>query len=171
MTTNIAESLNVMLIDEREYLVESIFNSIDKKFRELFRERHAYILKSMGNQMNVIGDDNQFIVFGAGVIAYVNLLEKSCLYRKYDLIKIPCGHAMTALRSKHDNEYGMSIYEYYLPLYKDEAYLLAYMDSINVVPLESEWCVPEELLNVKILPPLVDNQTWKKKKKTCQRRR
>ncbi|KAH0661605.1 hypothetical protein KY284_026536 [Solanum tuberosum] len=61
MTTNIAESLNAMLIDEREYPVASIFNLIAK--------------------------------------------------RKYDLIKIPCAHAMATLRSKHGNEYGMSIYE------------------------------------------------------------
>ncbi|KAH0746403.1 hypothetical protein KY285_008060 [Solanum tuberosum] len=40
-----------MLIDEREYPVASIFNSIAKRFGELFRERHAYIFKSMGNQM------------------------------------------------------------------------------------------------------------------------
>ncbi|XP_015164071.1 uncharacterized protein [Solanum tuberosum] len=167
MTTNIAESLNVMLIDKREYPVASIFNSIAKRFGELFRERHAYILKSMGNQMvpaaekiarkklidddslyveNVTRDGNQFTVFGAGVTAYVDLLEKSCLCRDYDLIKIPCAHAMVDLRSKHGNAYGMSIYEYSLPLYKVEAYILAYMDSINVVPLESKWCVPEELL-------------------------
>ncbi|XP_049403704.1 uncharacterized protein LOC125867305 [Solanum stenotomum] len=118
MTTNIAESLNAMLVDEREYPVASIFNSIAKRFGELFRERHAYILKSMGNQMvpyakkitrnkmiegdslyveNVIGDDNQFTMFGAGVTAYVDLLEKSCSCTEYDLIKIPCAHAMTVL--------------------------------------------------------------------------
>ncbi|KAH0664032.1 hypothetical protein KY284_028963 [Solanum tuberosum] len=164
MITNIAESLNAMWIDEREYLVASIFNSIAKRFGEFFRERHAYILKSMGNQMvpaakkiarkkmiegdslyveNATGDDNQFTMFGVGFTTYVDLLEKSCSCREYDLIKIPCAHAMAALRSKHGNEYGMSIYEYSSPLYKVEAHLLAYMDSINVVPLESEWCVPE----------------------------
>ncbi|KAH0714795.1 hypothetical protein KY284_007700 [Solanum tuberosum] len=111
---------------------------------------------------NVIGDDNQFTVFCAGVTAYVDLLEKSCSCREYDLIKIPCAHAMTSLRLKHANEYGMSIYEYSSPLYKVESYLLTYLDSINVVPLESKWCVPEELLNVKILPPLVDTKLGRK---------
>ncbi|KAG5632248.1 hypothetical protein H5410_003965 [Solanum commersonii] len=104
-------------------------------FRELFRERPAYILKSMGNQ------------------------------RGNDLIKIPYAHVMAALRSKHDNEYGMSIYEYSSPLYKVESYLLAYLDSINVVPLESEWCVLEEFLNVKILPSLVDTKLGRKRRK------
>ncbi|XP_049397213.1 uncharacterized protein LOC125861337 [Solanum stenotomum] len=51
MTTYIAELLNDILIDEREYPVASIFNSIAKRFGELFGERYTYILKSMGNQM------------------------------------------------------------------------------------------------------------------------
>ncbi|KAG5580533.1 hypothetical protein H5410_051160 [Solanum commersonii] len=38
-----------MLIDERKYPVTSIFNSIAKKFGELFRERHEYVLKSKEN--------------------------------------------------------------------------------------------------------------------------
>lgn len=37
------------------------------------------------------------------------------------------------------------------------------MDSINVVPLESEWCAPDELHNVKILPPLVDTKPGRKR--------
>ncbi|XP_049358854.1 uncharacterized protein LOC125823522 [Solanum verrucosum] len=93
MTTNIVESLNAILINEREYPVAAIFNSITKRFGEIFRERPAYILKSMVNQMvpsakkiarnkmiegdslyveNIIRDDNQFIVFGAGLTAYVD---------------------------------------------------------------------------------------------------
>ncbi|KAH0679467.1 hypothetical protein KY284_020552 [Solanum tuberosum] len=114
---------------------------------------------------NIIGDDNQFTVFGAGVTAYVDLLKKSCSCREYDLIKIPCAHAVAVLRSKHGNEYGMSIYEYSSPLYKVEAHLLAYMDSINVVPLESKWCVQETLLNVNILLPLVDTKLESKRRK------
>ena len=50
MTTNIVESLNAMLIDEREYPVASIFNSVAKRWR-LFRERHGYVLKPKGNNM------------------------------------------------------------------------------------------------------------------------
>uniref|UniRef100_M1E143 Mutator-like transposase n=1 Tax=Solanum tuberosum TaxID=4113 RepID=M1E143_SOLTU len=99
------------------------------------------------------------------VTTNVNLLEKSCSCREYDLIKIPHAHTMAALRSKHGNENGISIYENSSPLYKVEAYLLAYMDSINVVPLESEWCVPEELHNVKILSPLVNTKLERKRRK------
>ncbi|KAG5614754.1 hypothetical protein H5410_014578 [Solanum commersonii] len=156
MTTNIVESLNAMSINEREYPVEFIFNSIAKRFGESFRERYAY---------NIIGDDNQFTVLSAGSTSIVNLLEKSCSGREYDLVKIPCAHAMAALRSKHGNEYGISIYEYSSPLYKAETYLLAYSESINGVPIESEWYVPEELLSVHIFSPLVDNKLGRKKRK------
>uniref|UniRef100_M1DDE2 Mutator-like transposase n=1 Tax=Solanum tuberosum TaxID=4113 RepID=M1DDE2_SOLTU len=163
MTTNIAKSLKAMLIDEREYPVTSIFNSIAKRFGELFRERHAYVLKSKGNKMvpiaerivrkkmiegnslyveNITGDENQFTVSGAGSTSTVNLLKKSCSCREYDLVKIPCAHAMATLRSKHGDEYGMIICEYSSSLYKAETYLLAYSESINVFPIESEWCVP-----------------------------
>ncbi|KAH0635876.1 hypothetical protein KY289_035791 [Solanum tuberosum] len=45
---------------------------------------------------NIIGDDKQFTLFGAGSTFNVNLLEKSCSYREYDLVKILCAHAMTA---------------------------------------------------------------------------
>ncbi|KAH0642210.1 hypothetical protein KY289_033184 [Solanum tuberosum] len=68
-------------------------------------ERHTYILKSMGNQM----------VPTAEKIARKKMIEGDSL--EYDLIKILCAHAMTVLRSKHGNEYGMSIYEYSSPLY------------------------------------------------------
>ena len=40
-----------MFIDKGEYPLTSIFNLIAKRFGELFRERHAYILKSKGNLM------------------------------------------------------------------------------------------------------------------------
>ena len=40
MTTNIVESLNSMLIHEREYPIASIFNSISKTFENFFRESH-----------------------------------------------------------------------------------------------------------------------------------
>ena len=116
---------------------------------------------------NITGEDNEFIVSGAGVTAYVDLLEKSCSCREYGLIKIPCIQAIAVLRSKHDNEYGMSIFDYSFPLYKVKSYLLSFLDSINVVPLESECCVPEELLNVKTLPPLVNTKCVCKK--MCQR--
>ncbi|PHU07806.1 hypothetical protein BC332_24295 [Capsicum chinense] len=159
MTINIAESINAMLIAEREYPLASIFNLIVKRFGEIFRERHPYILKYKDNKFvptaekilrgnmseggsfyveNISGDERQYTVFGSSCTTKVDLLERSCSYRKFDLVKIPCDHAMTALRTKHGEYYGLRVYDYSSPLYKVEKYLLVYSESINVVPLESE---------------------------------
>ncbi|KAH0664118.1 hypothetical protein KY284_029049 [Solanum tuberosum] len=168
MTTNIAESLNAMLIDEREsdpwhpYLIQLLRDLENCLVRGIHMS-----LNQRGDSLyveNITGDGNQFTVFGAGSTSTVNLLEKSCSCREYDLVKISRTHAMVALISKHGDEYGMSIYEYFSLLYKAETYLLAYSESINVVPIESEWCVTEELLSVNIFPPLVDTKLGKRKK-------
>ncbi|XP_047268085.1 uncharacterized protein LOC124898486 [Capsicum annuum] len=124
MTTNIVESLNSILMDEREHPVSYIFNSIAKKFGEKFRKRHAFV----GGKKNIfvpsvkrilrdnksasdslyVGNPNgvldEYTVFGNGVTAKVNLLERSCSCRKFDLVKIPCEHAMAALRAKYGDD-------------------------------------------------------------------
>ncbi|XP_016558188.1 uncharacterized protein LOC107857937 [Capsicum annuum] len=118
MTINIAKSVNAILITEREYPVASIFNSIAKRFGELFRERHACVLKykdkkfvptfknilrynmSKGDSFymeNISEDKRQYTVFESGCTAKVDLPKRSCSCRKFDLVKISCDHAMTAL--------------------------------------------------------------------------
>ncbi|XP_047268119.1 uncharacterized protein LOC124898527 [Capsicum annuum] len=164
MTTNIAELLNSILMDEREYPMSYIFNSIAKNFGKMFRERHAFVgskenifvpfaerilrdNKSASNSLyvgNPNGVLNEYTVFDNGVTAKVNLLERSCSCRKFDLVKMSCEHAMAALRAK----YGDS-----------EDY------AINVVPPEAEWTVPQELVDTKISPPSYDPKLEKKKVK------
>ncbi|PHT58280.1 hypothetical protein CQW23_00643 [Capsicum baccatum] len=117
MTTNIAESLNLVLIDERESPVSYIFNSIAKKFGEKFRERYAYVdgkknifvpceekilrdNKSSSDSLHVTNPNgvlDQYTVFDNSVTAKVNLLERSSSCRKFDLVKMMCEHAMEAL--------------------------------------------------------------------------
>ncbi|KAM3204720.1 hypothetical protein P3L10_028130 [Capsicum annuum] len=117
MTTNIAESLNSVLMDEWEYPMSYIFNLIARKFSEKFRERYAFIAsqnnkfvpcaerilrdnKSASDFLYVTNENgglNQFTLFRNSVIVKVNLLERSCSCQKFDLVKIPCEHAMAAL--------------------------------------------------------------------------
>ncbi|PHT29670.1 hypothetical protein CQW23_30740 [Capsicum baccatum] len=175
MTTNIAESLNLVLMDEREYPVLYIFNSIVRKFGEKFRERYAYVdgkknifvpcaekilrnNKSASDFLYVTNPNgvlDQYTVFDNGVTAKVNLLERSFSCWKFDLVKIPCEHAMTALQAKYSDDVGSgnSIYEYSSPIYKAISYLLAYLEVINIVPLKAEWNVPQESVDTKISPP------------------
>ncbi|XP_047257662.1 uncharacterized protein LOC124889729 [Capsicum annuum] len=63
-------------------------------------------------------------VFGYDVTAKVNLLERSSCW-KFDLVKMLYEHAMAVLRAKYGDGvgYGNSMYEYSLPIYKDETCL------------------------------------------------
>ncbi|PHT32128.1 Pentatricopeptide repeat-containing protein [Capsicum baccatum] len=185
MTTNIAKSLNSILMDEREYPVSYIFNSIAKKFGEKFRERHSYVCgkenifvpsserilrnnKSVSDSLYVSNPNgvlDEYTVFENGVTAKVNLLERSCFCRKFDLVKMLCEHAMAALRAKYDDgeDYGNTIYDYSSPIYKAESYLLAYSKAINIVPPKAEWTVPQELVDTKIsLPRTIPNSEGRK---------
>ncbi|PHU18154.1 hypothetical protein BC332_13849 [Capsicum chinense] len=163
-TTNISESLNSILMDERENPVSYIFNSIARKFGEKFRERHVFLdskenifvpyaerilrdHKSVSDSMYVSNPNrvlDQYTVSGNNITTKVNLLERSYSCQKFDLVKIPCEHAMAAFRANYDDGegYGNSIYDYSSPIYKDESYLLAYSQAINVVSPEAEWVVP-----------------------------
>ncbi|PHT54014.1 hypothetical protein CQW23_08476 [Capsicum baccatum] len=121
-----------MLIAKREYPVASIFNLIAKGFGDIFRERHAYVLKYKDNKFvpavekilrdnmsegdsyveNVSGDERRFTVFGSGYTAKVDLMKRSYSCRKFELVKISYNHAMTILRLKHGDNYDLRVYDY-----------------------------------------------------------
>ncbi|PHU04897.1 hypothetical protein BC332_25719 [Capsicum chinense] len=96
-------------------------------------------------------------------MAKVDLLERLCSCNKFELVKIPCAHTMTALRLKHSDDYGLRVYDYSLLMYKMEDYLLAYLESINVVSLEFEWHMPQELREVNIISLLMVTMLRRKK--------
>ncbi|PHT62575.1 hypothetical protein T459_33546 [Capsicum annuum] len=188
MTSNIAESLNSMLHDEREYTVAAIFNSIAHRFGDIFRKRYAEVDNSKttfvpvaeailrenmieGDKLyvnNINGSTNEFTVLGYGSSAKVNLSRRSCSCRKYDLVKFPCAHAMAALHLKHGDEYDTSIYNYSLQIYSKELYLLVYLEPFCAAPLESEWSMAREYLGMQVLPSDFDPKLERRKVKRVE---
>ncbi|XP_060201944.1 uncharacterized protein LOC132630381 [Lycium barbarum] len=182
-TSNMAESLNSILRDEREYPVSAIFTSISRRFAEIFRQRHADIGDSnnifvpsaeiMLREKMTEGDSlfvsiinrdaDEFTAINSGRTVKVNLLNKTCSCREYDLVKLPCAHAMVALRLKYGNGYGSSIYKYSSPMYKVQSYIIAFAETINVVPPESEWVVPEKYAKMYIAPPPYEPKLGRKR--------
>lgn len=95
MTKNNVESLNVVLMDERDFSMVIIFYFIAKKFAAKFRERHAEMLKSTNKFVsnvekitrdnmdvryklhvsNINGDVYEYTIIRSGVTTKVNLLE------------------------------------------------------------------------------------------------
>ncbi|PHU15092.1 hypothetical protein BC332_16297 [Capsicum chinense] len=96
------------------------FSAVEKISRDNISEGDSFYVE------NIRGDERQYTVFGNGCTVKVDLLERSCSCKKFDLVKIPCVHAMAALRSKNGEDYGLRVYDYSSPLYKVEEYLLVY---------------------------------------------
>ncbi|PHT65350.1 hypothetical protein T459_29775 [Capsicum annuum] len=69
------------------------------------------------------------------------------------------------LRLKHGNEYDTSIYNYSSQIDSKESYLLAYLEPICTAPLESEWSVTREYLEMQVLPPDFDPKLRRRKVK------
>ncbi|KAH0776148.1 hypothetical protein KY290_007559 [Solanum tuberosum] len=174
MTSNIAESVNAIFQVEREFPIVALFDEINMTFAKLFHERRMELVNSpnilvpsmekqiskninLGNKLMAHQIANyKFSINGHGDVATVDLQRRTCTCRVFDLDKIPCPHAMAALRSQYGAHFGNQIYEYSSSYYSVEKYIIAYCEEINPVPPEDSWIVPLEILEREIPPPYVD---------------
>ncbi|KAM3281391.1 hypothetical protein P3S67_028412 [Capsicum chacoense] len=174
-----------MLHEEREYPVATIFNLIAHRFGEIFRKRYAEVdnLKTTfvlifetilrenmieGDKLyvnNINGSTDEFTVLSYGRSAKVNLSRRLCSFKKNDLVKFPCAHAMAVLCLKHGDEYGTSFYNYSSQIYLKELYLLTYLEPICAATLELEWSVAREYLEMQVLPLDFDPKLGRRKVK------
>ncbi|XP_009608421.2 uncharacterized protein [Nicotiana tomentosiformis] len=148
LTTNIAESFNAMLKDQRDFPIIGLFNHIIRKFVNKFEEQRkemknilTFFVPSAEKKIrnNMVIDDalqvhqlenNQFSVVGHGRDAVVDLDLNTCSCCQFYLKKIPCPHAITALRLSFGDGYGSSIYYHSSSFYKVLTYLAAYDGTI-----------------------------------------
>ncbi|KAG5577494.1 hypothetical protein H5410_057628 [Solanum commersonii] len=105
MTTNIAESVNSMFLDEREYPITALLDAINRRFAEKFHERHIKFINApiifvpsigkdiakkinLGNKLLVHQTINyKYIVTSHDKVATVDLLAKSCTCKVFDIDK------------------------------------------------------------------------------------
>ncbi|KAG5584528.1 hypothetical protein H5410_044962, partial [Solanum commersonii] len=114
LTSNIAEVINAMFNEAREFPIIALFNDIRKKLSEKFHERRmAYAKlkttfvpsaetkimanKNLRNKLLVHQiDEDTFSVTADSGITMVHLRSKICSCREFNLDKIPRQHAMVA---------------------------------------------------------------------------
>ncbi|XP_010327337.1 uncharacterized protein [Solanum lycopersicum] len=154
MTSNLAESVNTMFDVVREFLIVALFEEISRRFALLFHQRRMELVHyanrfvpsiekdiseyvNAGNKLLAHQIANyKFSVTGHGDVATVDLQRRTCTCRIFDLDKIPCPHAMTAIRCQHGADFGNQIYLYSSPYYSVEKYIMAYCQEIHPVPNE-----------------------------------
>ena len=190
MTSNIAESVNLLFDDERKFLIKAMFEKISKKYSKFLNERRVqfkcpekrtrFVLKfekkistniSLGNMLfsHKIAD-YKFCITDHDDAPTVYLQTRPCMCRVFALDKIPCPHAMTALRAQYGHKYGPKVYEHSSQYYSVEKYEMAYSGYITTVPSEESWVVLVELME-RLIPPLyIELRTIKSGRKPYKRR-
>ncbi|KAL3624447.1 hypothetical protein CASFOL_031115 [Castilleja foliolosa] len=167
MTTNIAESMNSVLRDVREYPPVSLLDTIVTKLSMWYAKRREIALKMQGplttwaekkivkadelsRNYNVRQLDScSFHVMDGRKNPVVDLKVRTCSCRRFQLDKIPCSHAIAAAAKK-----GVSKFELAHPYYSSEYLLLAYAETIMPVEHEDEWHTPAEISNETLLFPI-----------------
>ncbi|KAM3266239.1 hypothetical protein P3L10_003233 [Capsicum annuum] len=81
--------------------------------------------------------------------SFVCILEKRCSCLQFQVDGIPCPHAMAVLSYTH-----MNVQSYCTTYYTKENYLKAYEFPVILLPDESMWYIPTEVLDIIVLPPI-----------------
>ncbi|KAM3396142.1 hypothetical protein P3S68_005148 [Capsicum galapagoense] len=191
MTSNIAELVNSLFDNEREFPIKAMFEKISEKYSDFFNERRVqfkclekrtrFVLEiekkistniSLGNRLfsHKIADC-KFRITGHGDVATVDIQTRSCTCRVFDLDKISCPHAMADLRAQYGHKNGREVYENSSQYYLVEKYEMTYSGHLTPVPPEESWVVLVELMERLIPPPYIDPSTIKPGRKLFKKRR
>ncbi|KAL3646052.1 hypothetical protein CASFOL_011232 [Castilleja foliolosa] len=166
MTTNIAESMNAVLKDVREYPPVALLDTIVTKLSTWYAQRRETAMKMQGPlttwaEKKIIKSDElsrsynvrqldgcSFHVMDGRKNPVVDLNGRTCSCRRFQLDKIPCSHAIAAAAKKN-----VSKFELAHPYYFSEYLLLAYAETIMPVGHEDHWQTPDEVSNPTLLFP------------------
>ncbi|XP_050222591.1 uncharacterized protein LOC126672680 [Mercurialis annua] len=85
-------------------------------------------------------NDNVNTVYDHTTKFIVDLKERTCTCRKFDIDEIPCPHAMAIFK-----EFNQDPYKFCLHYFTKETILKTYEEAVYPVVDESLWNVPEEV--------------------------
>ncbi|XP_073017802.1 uncharacterized protein [Primulina eburnea] len=176
MTTNGVESINAKLKTEREMLIVALLDAIHKltsKWFNMHRNAAGSATKTLTPSTEAILRANftlsqrlkasqlnsfEYHVYDDGKDEVVNLSDRSCSCRVFQIDKIPCAHAIAAI-------YGakLDLYDFCSPYYSSQMWALAYADTIYSVPIANEWNIPDHF-KYNVLPPDVKGKRGRAQK-------
>ncbi|KAL9293784.1 putative transcription factor interactor and regulator CCHC(Zn) family [Arabidopsis thaliana] len=193
MTSNLAESVNALLKQNREYPIVCLFESIRSIMTRWFNERReessqhpSAVTINVGKKMKASYDTstrwlevcqvNQegFEVKGDTKTHLVNLDKRTCTCCMFDIDKFLCAHGIASAKHINLNE-NMFVDEFHstyrVYLYSSQLYRRfkmwrqAYSESIHPNGDMEYWEIPETISEVICLPPSTRVPSGKRKKK------
>ena len=175
LLNNLAETFNSYILEARDKpiitMLEIIRQKLMKRFhnkRDEMRQYESNICPRIKAKLEKSKDAaRDYIVRIGGVKTFevdlmygsrfvVDLGNKSCTCRRWDLSGIPCSHAVACIYMD-----GKSLEEYVDPMYTKEKFMVAYEILFNPIPGEHDWPATEY---DPISPPVVRTKPGRPKK-------
>ncbi|KAL9299082.1 putative transposase, MuDR, plant, Zinc finger, SWIM-type, MULE transposase [Arabidopsis thaliana] len=179
MTSNLAESVNALLKQNREYPIVCLFESIRSIMTWWFNERReessqhpSAVTINVGKKLKASYDTStrwlevcqvnqeEFEVKGDTKTHLVNLDKRTCTCCMFDIDKFPCAHGITSAKHINLNE-NMFVDEFH----STYRWRQAYSESIHPNGDMEYWEIPETISEVICLPPSTRVPSGRRKKK------
>ncbi|KAG7568039.1 Zinc finger SWIM-type [Arabidopsis thaliana x Arabidopsis arenosa] len=159
-TSDIDESLNKVLYPARRYHIVELLDDIRLTRWYATRRKQAALMttvltKGVEKALEEI-DPHQYEVRSVVSINVVNLTQKNCTCRMFDLDKLPCIHVIAAAQTAHVSRISKS-HPYYRSEYLRNGY------SKIVMPKDEACSVPESVTGKFVNPPFVKVQSGRPK--------
>ncbi|XP_073152970.1 uncharacterized protein [Henckelia pumila] len=169
MTSKNADSMNALLKSQREYpitaLIEHIRSVMQKWFYERLEEAKACMTQltpkfeeilrktldaSSILKVNPVTTHEFQVGLDTTNMDVVNVAQRTCSCKKFEILEIPCRHALVAAMSR-----GISIYSLCSEYYKTTSWRTSYAEPIHPIDKQIDWLIPDEVQGRVILPPCV----------------
>ncbi|XP_050222648.2 uncharacterized protein LOC126672736 [Mercurialis annua] len=166
MTSNLAESLNAAIVHARELPITALLMHLHDLQQE-YSYKHRKIATDtvttlatnhedllFQNYINALklqvkpSTDDIITVLERGQKYTVNMKERTCTCKKFEIEEIPCQHAVAVL-----NERRIEPYEYCSRYYTKAAMLATYSEIVYPLEKEEEWIIPQRVKDFIVLPP------------------
>ncbi|XP_060217303.1 uncharacterized protein LOC132644715 [Lycium barbarum] len=178
MTSNIAECINRHLVAARELPIFDFLEEVRKMFGRWNynnRKNGIYTFTTLGKKFQEMLSINEYLclrmtaepsteylytVYDAGRRFIVNLDNKTCSCRMFQIDEIPCPHAWAVIKKKN-----LMVDDYCFELFKRHTVVKTYDVAVDPLPDEREWKIPTYISEDVVLPPRYKRPPGRPKKK------
>ncbi|KAK3189275.1 hypothetical protein Dsin_028836 [Dipteronia sinensis] len=165
-TSNIAECINSCLRHARQFPVTVLIEYICDMMQKWFHDRRTFAdslhiqltpwatkyLTERNEESNFYTvrpiDWNEFKVKDGAKDRLVNLLDRTCTCREFEIDLLPCAHALATLRACK-----RPFIDFCSHYYKKSSLVGAYAGVIRPVSHMSDWEIPDEISSLVVHPP------------------
>ncbi|XP_062093532.1 uncharacterized protein LOC133799538 [Humulus lupulus] len=178
MISNYAESFNNKTQDARSFSITTFVEFIRFTLQSWFCDRRETSEKTTTTlaptyEKNLVGmaekarflipyaiGRHEFHVLDGELNGEVDLLNKTCTCSVFQIIGIPCAHALSGSLKR-----GVNFYSLCSDYYKIETWRSSYTESIYSTGNEEEWIVPHDIMTITVRTPAQKNPVGHPKKK------